>query len=187
MSAERDRLFEMLNANLRPIDPSAEDLNIRPDAYAESLAAVSLDELASWGVEHILIDYDGVFVNGDVRAPVDEPALDWAKQAVTDGRFKTVDIATDSGTSGPHKLVELLDPGIRVFSAFDRQESHGRIDYKAGEGGSSIFFRRVLFELGDAIDNPQTVVMIGDSPFNDINPAHLAGLRTVLVKSLIER
>lgn len=186
MSIEQRSLLAKFNANLEPTIPEVDGLDFRPDIHVDGLDELDLDQLADMGVKHILVDYDGVFVDGHANSEIDDTALTFAQLAAEDSRFETVDIATDNGTSGPRELAPLISEKTRVFSAFDR-ESEGIVDHKAGKDGDSIFYRRVLYELGDAYDDPSTVVMIGDSPFHDVLHAQLAGMRTVLVKSLNNR
>jgi FMN phosphatase YigB (HAD superfamily) len=49
-----------------------------------------------------------------------------------------------------------------------------------------MFYRKILFDLG-FLEHPNHVVMIGDSPYHDIEPAQRVGLKTIQVDRLTKR
>lgn len=181
-----ESLLAKFNQSLQSINPNVTELDFKPDIHVENLEQLSLDELAARGVKHILLDCDGVFVDGTGRALPDNSALKFAQAAVADARFKSVDLATENDTNGPAVVAKAISSDVRIFCPHVAPDN--KVHYKSptDDQAPPAYYLNILIKLG-AFDNPESVVMIGDSPYHDILPAQRAGMQTVLVESLISR
>jgi len=135
---------------------------LRPDAFADRLTSVSLDDLAASGVAGIIVDLDNTLLA--YRRDVPEPAdLDWVRAAKARG-FKVVLLSNNYG-----------DRVGRVSAALDVPSVAGAL--KPMPQG----FLRALHLLG----TPRAAtVVVGDQLFTDVLGARLCGLRAILTHPL---
>ena len=135
---------------------------LRPDAFAERLASVSLDLLASEGVRGIIVDLDNTLV-GYGQDACDETDARWVETAVARG-FRVV-LLSNNFTS----RVRTIGDSLRVPTVASA--------LKPLPSG----FLRALNRLGTR--RKQTVV-IGDQLFTDVLGARLCGMRAILTHPL---
>lgn len=138
---------------------------LRPDAFADRLSKVSLDELASRGITGIIVDLDNTLVGWRALVPLAEDAL-WVARAKKAG--VRVAVLTNNGTPWAAQVARDLD--VPCIPRARKPLPHG--------------FRRALavLELTAA-----EAIVIGDQLFTDVLGAKLAGLDVILVEPLIRR
>jgi FMN phosphatase YigB (HAD superfamily) len=123
------------------------------------------------GVEHVLLDLDGCMTPAYEHDQVDPHArrvIDLMKR-----QFNTINLATNN----ENELGRLcIDLGLNhLFSPWDDEEFVG---YKPRQS----YFDRVMRDL--AVEDPSTIVMIGDSPEHDVGGAQAMGMQAALVDCL---
>jgi len=149
----------------------------QPDIILPGFTDVTPQMLGGLGVQHVVIDVDGVLVtrshlpdgpNDAIRARLGEIGAD--------DRF-TISIATENGNPPEIILGCLgLPEDTELFEPFTRL---GEMIYKT----SDHFWKLVCAVLGIS-NSPDLAVMIGDTPNRDIVPAQRNGLRTILLSRL---
>lgn len=150
----------------------------QPDFRVSEVTEITPDMLAHLGIKHALIDLDRTLVCPPFRN-IDPATLAHIRKLFGERSGITLSIATEN-EGHPEDLADLIGEEIRVFQP--HRVPSGNILFKANPA----FYRRILFEL-DLIDSPGVVVMIGDSPRLDIEPAQKVGIKTIQVDRLDKR
>ena len=135
---------------------------LRPDAFAERLTTVSLDDLAAQGVRGIIVDLDNTLLSyrQDVLA-ADDAA--WVAGALARG-FRVV-LVSNNFTERVRKVGLAL--GVPTVPRALKPLPAG--------------FLRALSLLGTA---RTATVVVGDQLFTDVLGAKLCGLRSILTRPL---
>lgn len=174
--AERDRFHE---THLLP--PGAFDGHLAEahtaDLVFPQFSEIDVGLLANLGSPHVLIDVDGTLTAqySSRTDSISSETIEKIREIETDDRFETVSLATENG-GHPEDMLHVL--GMSATSAVFQT-------WEAGKLGTSWkttdrFWRKILFEF-DCFDEPEKVVIIGDSVVRDIATAQTLGLKTVLV------
>jgi FMN phosphatase YigB (HAD superfamily) len=123
------------------------------------------------GVEHVLLDLDGCMTPANKHDQIDPHArrvIDLMKR-----QFHTINLATNNENELGRLCIDLgLD---HLFSPWDDEEFLG---YKPRPR----FFNRILADL--QVEDPSTIVLIGDDPIRDVSGAHFIGMQAALVDCL---
>ena len=150
---------------------------VRADLVFPQFSEIDVEALANLNAPHALIDVDGTLTaRYDSRAEgVSEATLGKIRQIEEDPRFETVSIATENG-GHPEDMLHAL--GMSATTAVFQTWEAGALgtSWKTTER----FWRKILFEL-DCFDEPEKVVIIGDSVVRDVVMPQTLGLKTVLV------
>ena len=174
---DRINPWETFRTPITPEDPHFVDC--KPDLHVPELLDLSADSVASLGVEHVLVDFDGTMaVNGNLP-PVADSMIEHLRMLASDARFKTFGIATDNRAHYMEAIAVSLGDHVKLFQP--NETPKGPI-MKFHPG----FYRRILFET-DIWDNPELAVMVGDSMRYDISPAQQLGMKTILVDRMEKR
>jgi predicted HAD superfamily phosphohydrolase YqeG len=152
-------------------------LECEADFRVSEITEITPTMLKQLGVIHALIDLDKTLVCPPFKY-IDPATLKHIKH-VFGGLNIPLSIATENGAY-PEDLAALIGEGVRVFQPYINKAK------QAIHKPDPIFYRRILFEI-DLIDTPERVVMIGDSPFYDIEPAQRVGMKTIQVDRLEKR
>jgi HAD superfamily phosphatase (TIGR01668 family) len=136
---------------------------LRPDGFADSLSAVSLDELAAMGIRGIIVDLDNTLLGYgmDDIAPQDVAWIEAARSrgfalALVSNNF-TERVRRVSERVGVPAVPNALKPLRRGFS-------------------------RALTMLGTP---KAATIVIGDQLFTDVLGAKLVGLRVILTRPIV--
>jgi HAD superfamily phosphatase (TIGR01668 family) len=137
----------------------------RPDAFAERLSSVSLDDLAARGMRGIIVDLDNTLVGygEDVMAPVDAA---WVASARARGF--AVCLVSNNFTDRVARIGREL--GVPAVASALKPLPRG--------------FLRALRVL--ATPRHATVV-VGDQLFTDVLGAKLVGLHSILTEPLVAK
>lgn len=166
----------LVNVRITPDAPSYAECT--PDLWYPSFPDVNIDDLALLGVKHVALDCDGTVWSFNGRQPLaPDSHLEKIEELKNDPRLDTVSIATECGVPTDRILEDLDLPHGTIVVKMTEVDG-----YMYGKR-SRRFWRRLLFNL-DALDSPDEVAIIGDSRIQDIVPASLHGIRTVLVDRL---
>jgi predicted HAD superfamily phosphohydrolase YqeG len=169
--------WETFRAPLTSEDPHF--VECKPDLHVPDLLDLSADVITDLTVEHVFVDFDGTMAANGNRPPVAEPMLDHVRSLATDARFKTFGIATDNRAPYMESIAASLGEHVKLFQP-NETPSGPIMKFHPG------FYRRILFET-DTWDNPELVVMIGDSLRYDILPAQQLGMKTILIDRMEKR
>ncbi len=151
------------------------------DLHYPTFSGIHLGELADLGAPNVLLDVDGTLIaHGSGEFSADELTRSKLRELTADQRFRTVSLATENG-GHPSDLRNVL--GLTALHAVFQPFEAGNLGTQWKT--SRAFWRKILFEL-DCFDNPEQMVIIGDSPARDIMPAQENGIKTVLVDRLTE-
>lgn len=136
---------------------------LRPDAFADRLSKVSLDELASRGITGIIVDLDNTLVGyGEDELAAESTA--WI--AAARGRGFGVVLLSNNFTGRVGRISEQL--GVPAISSALKPLPWA--------------FARALRVL----ETPKhKTVVVGDQLFTDVLGAKLLGLRSILTKPLV--
>jgi len=137
----------------------------RPDAFADSLSKVSLDELAARKIRGIIVDLDNTLV-GYGQDELTDDCSAWIAQAKRRG-FAIV-LLSNNFTSRVDRISGAL--GVPAISSALKPLPWA--------------FARALRVLGTARD--QTTV-VGDQLFTDVLGAKLLGLHSILTRPLVAK
>ncbi len=180
MTAPIDHFHEYFFVTPKPGDPHYAE-GIASDLMFHTFGDIDLDQVADLGSRHVLVDVDGTLAAASGKISVDDTTAKKLEEIEQDSRFETLSLATENGAY-PRNLLRSLGmaPTARVFQPWE-----------AGKLGTSWkiterFWKKILFEL-ECFEEPHKIVMIGDSPRRDIQPAQALGLKTVLVDRLERR
>lgn len=138
---------------------------LRPDAYADSLSSVPLDDLAASGVRGIIVDLDNTLVGygEDACSPHDAA---WVARAIGSG-FRVV-LVSNNFSDRVRRIGEAL--GVPAIPNALKPLPTG--------------FLRALALLGTG---RRATVVVGDQLFTDVLGAKLCGLRSILTHPLVAR
>jgi HAD superfamily phosphatase (TIGR01668 family) len=146
-----------------PRPPTQRRFVLRPDAFADRLSAISLDDLQTQGVRGLIVDLDNTLVGYGLEEIVAADAA-WIRQAKDRGlevvmlsNNFTGRVARVSGELGIRAVPSALKP-------------------------SPLGFWRALDMLGTA---KADTVVIGDQLFTDVLGSRFAGLRVILTRPLV--
>jgi HAD superfamily phosphatase (TIGR01668 family) len=135
---------------------------LRPDAYAERLSSVSLDDLESRGVRGLIVDLDNTLVGYQQEACSAEDAA-WVARAI--GRGFRVVLVSNNFTERVRKIGAAL--GVPAVPNALKPLPTG--------------FLRALALLGTP---RRATIVVGDQLFTDVLGAKLCGLRAILTHPL---
>lgn len=137
----------------------------RPDAFAERLSSVSLDDLAARGMRGIIVDLDNTLVGygEDQMAPVDAAWVASARQ-----RGFAVCLVSNNFTDRVERIGREL--GVPAVPSALKPLPHG--------------FLRALRVLATP---KHATVVVGDQLFTDVLGAKLVGLHAILTEPLVAK
>jgi HAD superfamily phosphatase (TIGR01668 family) len=138
---------------------------LRPDAFAERLSGVSLDDLAAQGVAGIIVDLDNTLLGYGLAEPSAADAA-WVAAALERG-FR-VALLSNNFTDRVGRIGTAL--GVPTVPNALKPLPQG--------------FLRALRLLGTA---PRATVVIGDQLFTDVLGAKLCGMRAILTHPIEAR
>lgn len=154
-------------------------MDCAPDVHVSTIPEIDSDTLYTMGVRHILLDVDGTIVPNGKLTFLDSPSMEHLKAMAADPRFSSFSLATDNMSHRPMiDLAEAIGPNVKIFQPIE--EDDGRL-YRTKVDPK--FWERILAEI-DVTADPDTFVMIGDSPLFDIAPAQRFGMKTVQIDRL---
>jgi len=136
---------------------------LRPDGFADSLAAVSLDELAAAGVRGIIVDLDNTLLGYGLD---DIAASDAAWISSARSRGFALALVSNNFTDRVRRVSEQL--GVPAVPNALKPLPRG--------------FSIALRMLGTP---KSATIVIGDQLFTDVLGAKLAGLRVILTRPIV--
>jgi HAD superfamily phosphatase (TIGR01668 family) len=136
---------------------------LRPDAFADRLCGVSLDDLTARGIRGIIVDLDNTLVGYGQDHLADDDAA-WVRSARERG-FGVV-LVSNNFTGRVTRIGEML--GVPAISSALKPLPRG--------------FLQALHVLG----TPRTAtVVVGDQLFTDVLGAKLCGLHSILTEPIV--
>ena len=178
----KDLLHEVVIHEPGVFDAEPGDNNLSPDLVFPEFNEVDIDKLAGLHAPHVLLDVDGTLVpQGDLDRDVEGATIEKIQQIRNDGRFATVSLATENGSRHEKLLHRLGMPAdTAVFQPWkDDEDRLSAPLWKTSED----YWYGILSEL-NCSNNPNEVVVIGNSLRRDIALPRQLGMRTVLVGTL---
>ena len=138
--------------------------------HLSSFRDFNLTVLQDHGIEHALVDLDGCLTPAYCHNELTNETIA-ALIAMKIG-LKTLSLATNN-----EEDLTAIDRRFGFNNLFQAYQEGTMLPYKPSEP----FYQHVLATLGAP---PESVVMIGDTPFDDIQGAAQHGIRTMLVDRL---
>ena len=136
---------------------------LRPDAFAQRLSSVSLEDLSAAGIAGIIVDLDNTLVGyGQDHLSVDDAAWIAAARA----RGLRICLVSNNFTGRVERVAQEL--GVPAISSALKPLPRA--------------FALALRELGTPKDR---TVVVGDQLFTDVLGAKLVGLRCILTEPLV--
>jgi len=159
---------------------------LAPDLVFPSFPALDVSQVKELGSDTFLLDVDGTTIPMGAKGNDFRPSEQSLRVIRALLEIGTVHLATDNGVS-PERLLELhglREGDSRVFQPFALGESGLWANKSFPNFWNAISYELDLSQREYVGKNPKEVIMIGDSPCLDIEPASDIGLRTILVGRL---
>lgn len=156
----------------------------QPDIRAQKIEDISLEHILDIGITDVLLDWDHTLVSNRQTSP-DMAKLAKIDELLTSPHINSVHIATANRSDHIIYAMEQYTDWM--------QAEHGLMQvfqpFEAGALGlqhkwHSSFWRKILFEI-DCLEQPERVLMVGDSIRQDVWHPQQEGMRGALVERYV--